>query len=240
LDPLTNPAEMGWPSLSELREKLRTNVQAMRQFKTAFPQDKIWATDDQMSKALVAFLGTLKTGDSEFDKASAKREPLPPEAELGRRLFTGIAQCSQCHTIDESNSRFTDEKFHHSGIGNASQLEALPKLAFTVTQTHLNESQLGPKVLTDREWSLLGRFVVSLHPEDIGAFRTPSLRNVAVTAPYMHDGSIATLAEAVDHEVYYRGFSSGRPINLSDVERRALVAFLKTLTNSEYLAGPAK
>jgi cytochrome c peroxidase len=55
---------------------------------------------------------------------------------------------------------------------------------------------------------------------------------VAVTAPYMHDGSIATLSEAVDHEIYYRGFSRGHPINLSLAERQALVAFLEPLTDS--------
>jgi cytochrome c peroxidase len=83
------------------------------------------------------------------------------------------------------------------------------------------------------DWSSLGRFVVSHQPADIGAFRTPSLRNVAVTAPYMHDGSIASLSEAVDHEIYYRGFTRGNPINLSLSEREALVAFLKTLTDRD-------
>ena len=83
----------------------------------------------------------------------------------------------------------------------------------------------------------MGRFVVTHEPIDIGAFQTPSLRNVAVTAPYMHDGSIATLSAAVDHEIYYRGFSTGRPISMSVTERQDLVAFLESLTDEPYASG---
>jgi cytochrome c peroxidase len=101
-----------------------------------------------------------------------------------------------------------------------------------VLSENLDASALGPRVLTNAQWSDLGRFVVSHRPADIGAFRTPSLRNVAVTAPYMHDGSIVTLEAAVDHEIYYRGFSSGHPINLTQAERNAIVAFLESLTDA--------
>jgi cytochrome c peroxidase len=72
----------------------------------------------------------------------------------------------------------------------------------------------------------LGRFTVTLDPQDLAAFKTPGLRNVACTAPYMHDGSVATLAEAVDLEVYNRGTS------LTPVERADVVAFLSALTSS--------
>jgi len=239
LDPLTNPAEMGWPSLSDLTRELQKHPTIVRRFKAAFPEGAAWATGDQISKALVAFLGTLTTGTSDFDDAQAKHVPLPPQAELGRRLFTGAAQCSQCHTLDGDRS-FTDEAFHHSSIGNVSQAEALPTLVATVASAHFDELQLGHKILTDAQWASLGRFVVSHRPADIGTFRTPSLRNVAVTAPYMHDGSIPTLSEAVDHEIYYRGFSNGRPINLSGIERQALVAFLNTLTDAEYTTSTAR
>lgn len=67
-------------------------------------------------------------------------------------------------------------------------------------------------------------------PADIGKFRTPSLRNVAVTAPYMHDGSIATLEEAVEHELYYR-LQSGKQILLTSSEKVDLIEFLKSLTD---------
>ena len=149
-------------------------------------------------------------------------------------MFSGVAQCSECHRIDADATRFSDDSYHHSGIGAATQSKTLSQLSQAVMTANLDASQLGPKLLTDSAWSALGRFAVSHQPADIGAFRTPSLRNVAVTAPYMHDGSIATLSEAVDHEIYYRGFSRGRPINLSIAERQALCAFLTSLTDAEY------
>ena len=79
-----------------------------------------------------------------------------------------------------------------------------------------------------RSW---GRFAVSGNPKDMGAFRTPSLRNVARTAPYMHDGSIQTLDAAVEHELYYRGLTTGQPISLTIEERHDLIAFLQALSN---------
>ena len=69
-------------------------------------------------------------------------------------------------------------------------------------------------------------------PVDIGRFKTPSLRNVALTAPYMHDGSIPTLEEAVEREVYYRGLSTSRPLILTPAEKADLIEFLKALTSA--------
>ena len=91
---------------------------------------------------------------------------------------------------------------------------------------------IGNAVLVDADLAELGRFAVTQRPEDLGAFRTPTLRNVARTAPYMHDGSIATLEEAIDRELYYRGLARGRPISLTVDERRQLGAFLHMLNTS--------
>jgi cytochrome c peroxidase len=85
-------------------------------------------------------------------------------------------------------------------------------------------------ILSDRDIAELGRFVVTLNPADIGKFRTPSLRNVAVTAPYMHDGSVATLSEAVDRELYDHT-QPGRPLILTPKEKQDLVRFLDSLTS---------
>ena len=68
-------------------------------------------------------------------------------------------------------------------------------------------------------------------PQDIGLFKTPRLRNVANTGPYMHDGSIATLEEAVDLELYYRSQGSNDPIILTPKEKDELILFLRTLTS---------
>lgn len=88
-------------------------------------------------------------------------------------------------------------------------------------------------IATDPAVAALGRFLVTKEPVDIGRFKTPSLRNVALTAPYMHDGSIPTLEEAVEREVYYRGLSTGRPLILTPAEKADLIEFLKALTSTE-------
>ncbi|AME28676.2 hypothetical protein AXG89_33350 (plasmid) [Burkholderia sp. PAMC 26561] len=92
---------------------------------------------------------------------------------------------------------------------------------------------IGKLVLSSSDIAALGRFVVTKDPKDIGKFKTPSLRNVAIGGPYMHDGSVDTLAEAVDLETYQRTDASGRPIILTPVERMDLLDFLTTLTGRE-------
>jgi cytochrome c peroxidase len=93
----------------------------------------------------------------------------------------------------------------------------------------LQGSAVGDRVATHTDEAQLGRFNVTLEPADIGLFRTPSLRGVSHTAPYMHDGSVSTLEDAIDREVYYRSLQAGRPLNLSVEERLDLAEFLRSL-----------
>lgn len=90
---------------------------------------------------------------------------------------------------------------------------------------------LNALVTTDRNVAALGRFVVTLNPDDIGRFKTPSLRNVALNGPYMHDGSVKTLQEAVEIELYGRS-ARNYPLVLTEDERGDLLAFLKELSSS--------
>ena len=233
LDPFTNPVEMGLPSTDAVLERLRHEPEMLAKFRAAFPRTKDVPTLQQVQQALTAFVHSLSAAASLFDRAQAESKPLASQAEQGRRLFVGSAGCSRCHTIGPA-ARFTDEQFHHSGIGQTAIATHLPSLTHAVIEQQLAADALGPKVLADADWSALGRFAVSHKPADIGAFRTPSLRNVAATAPYMHDGSIATLSDAVDHEIYYHSLSNGHPTNLSQAERESLVAFLETLTDDAY------
>lgn len=231
VDPFTNTVELGLSSHDEVVRRLRSDPAMAQAFKVAYPSDGI--TFEHVQDALARFVSTLTSGTSAYDRARSGGPPLSPQTKQGETLFTGVAGCSACHALDGAPPRFSDGQYHHSGIDPA-PAERLPALAQAVVREDRNAASLGPKVLTDSDWSALGRFVVSHNPVDIEAFRTPSLRNVAVTSPYMHDGSIATLREAVDHEVYYRGFSTGHPINLSDEERQALVAFLESLTDAQF------
>jgi cytochrome c peroxidase len=84
-------------------------------------------------------------------------------------------------------------------------------------------------IVNDAELAELGRFLVTGDPKDIGKFKTPSLRNAALTAPYMHDGSVATLEEALDRELYYSALEVGKPTTLTAGEKLALLAFLQSL-----------
>ena len=92
-------------------------------------------------------------------------------------------------------------------------------------------ANLDQALLSDSDIAELGRFAVTFKPSDIGKFRTPSLRNVARTAPYMHDGSVGSLEDAVDLELYYRSAEAGRPLILTPLEKSDLVEFLKSLNS---------
>ena len=89
---------------------------------------------------------------------------------------------------------------------------------------------------SDPEVAALGRYLATLNPADIGLFRTPSLRNIANTAPYFHDGRVHTLREAIDAELYGRS-DTRYPIVLTSDERHDLQAFLEALTSNEQTIG---
>lgn len=126
--------------------------------------------------------------------------------------------------------RFTDNAFHASGTGLQSVDASLPKLSVEVASMPTDATSVGRTISDRQELSALGRFMATHAPADVGMFRTPSLRYVANTAPYMHDGSIATLEAAVDQEIYWRGLSSGHPLSLTLHERSALLAFLRAIS----------
>lgn len=226
LDPFTNPVELGLDSREELLARLNDSSMRKKQFREAFPNSQS-ISSDELAGALAAFIRSLDAKDTAPHASDPKTNAY--EAQQGRKIFEGVGGCNECHKIEGTLAR-SDDQFHHSGV---QQLDAehLAQHTKDVIAANFDASALGPKILTDSAWSSLGRFVVSHQPADIGAFRTPSLRNVALTYPYMHDGSIATLAQAVDHEVYYRGLSQGHPIELSFAERQSLVRFLETLTD---------
>ncbi len=166
-------------------------------------------TLQRIARAIAAFERTLVAGDSPFDRWwGGDREAIDESAQRGYALFIDKAGCSQCHSIRQSYAIFTDGGFHVTGAGDGAGL-------------------------TDP-----GRYEVTKRPEDMHAFRTPPLRNVALTAPYMHDGSLRTLEEVVDFYAKGGGEIAGksklmRPVLLSDRERADLVAFMKALTSAE-------
>lgn len=228
-DPFINPLEHGLASHEELQNRLRETPTYGDAFRTAFPRKETLSID-LVTQAIAAYVRTLVSGNSPFDRYlyGGEIQALSPQAARGLILFRGAAECSTCHHIGERDALLTDGQFHRVGVG-AQNVQ--PRLAELVSTVLTRPGPIDHRIMNDAEFSQLGRFLLTRNPKDIGKFRTPSLRNVAMTAPYMHDGSIATLEEAVDRELYYRGAQHKRPVLLSPTDRAALVEFLKSLTS---------
>lgn len=230
-DPLINPVEHGLGDHGQLLAIVRADAAYGAGFRAAFGVATESIGLEHVVKALAAFQRTLVAGDSPFDRYRYGGDPsaLSDAQVRGLGLFEGRAGCAACHTIGQADALLTDNAFHTIGIG---QTRAQPQLAERTTRlVRLSATERDRSITSDPEIADLGRFAVTLKPVDIGRFRTPTLRNVALTAPYMHDGSVPTLGEAVEREVYYRGLESGRPLVLTPQEKADLVAFLEALTS---------
>ena len=166
------------------------------------------------------------------------KNALSKSAIRGLELYKGKARCQECHAISTNYALFTDNKFHNVGVGFNKIRPRLREIVRQVKMAQQKGIELDESVLTNSEVSELGRFVVTGKTSDIGAFKTPSLRNIAVTGPYMHDGSLATLEEVM--ELYNEGgeknpfLGSLRVLNLTDGEIKDVVEFLRSLTSPEF------
>lgn len=200
--------------------------------------------------ALAAYQRTLVAGDSRFDRwrYGGDASALTATEQDGYALFVGRARCATCHRVSERDALFTDDGFHNTGIGWARSGGASTRLRVDLTAGVVAEldratvATFGEPPANDD-----GRYEVTHDERDRRAYKTPSLRNVALTPPYMHDGSLATLAAVIEH--YDRGGSDDphksaliTAIGLTVTERAALVAFLRTLTSpaAEPLAREAR
>jgi cytochrome c peroxidase len=229
-DPFVNPVEHGLASHDELVQIVGQDPDYQKAFQTVSGKEHPIALE-QVAEAIAAYVGSLVSGNSAFDRYyyGRDRSALSSEARLGLELFRGKARCDTCHVIGTDGAIFTDGQFHRLGIGSARIEEKLGQL--TTAAIEQSQQGLDHRILGDPDMAELGRFLVTHDPKDIGKFKTPSLRNVALTAPYMHDGSVPTLEAAVDRELYYRSFESARPILLSPREKAALVEFLRALSS---------
>ncbi|AMO95395.1 cytochrome c family protein [Collimonas fungivorans] len=235
LRPFVNPREMGQPDHEAVLAVIRLDKDYRADFKRIFgAQLTADITIDTVVSALAAYQKTLVAGDSPFDRYAyaGDARAMSDGALRGYKLFVGAAACVKCHTIDTRNALFTDNEFHALSVGLNQIASRLPELTVKLSAEKLRGVPIDDIVLTDDDFAELGRFVVTLQPKDIGTFRTPTLRNVAMTAPYMHDGSVKTLAEAVDLEVFYRSNEQGHPLLLTPPERQDLITFLESLTSS--------
>jgi cytochrome c peroxidase len=224
---------MGMKSPDEVVAKLK----AMPRYREAF--ERVFGREvnfDDIARALASYERTQISFDSPFDHYIAGESgAIDESATRGWKIFNGNGRCITCHAWTRERPLFTDGLFHNVGVSAGA---ALAHKA-TAMRTDRNDSTQLDKLATDSGMSDLGRYLVTRKPADIGAFRTPDLRNLLVTEPYFHDGSAATLWEVVAH--FNRGgvrnpYLDPRlvPLDLSKTDEDDLVAFLATLTSPEY------
>lgn len=230
--PLLHPHEMANPSAGHVIARIRSLPDYDGRFERAFAGRG--PSMDTVGQALAAYQRTLVAGASRFDRwrYGGQAQALSPLERRGFELFTGAARCAACHHVGERDAAFTDHRYHATGVGFVPRAGRLVVPLAPGVQTVLEATDLA--AFDDPRAPDLGRFEVTLDAADRYAFRTPSLRNVARTAPYMHDGSLTTLEEVI--EFYDRGGGDLaekspllKPLSLSGDDKRALEAFLRAL-----------
>jgi len=246
--PLLASDEMGNASREAVVERVNALPDYAAPFQRAFPGHGV--TEDTIASALASYERALTSTDSRFDRwfFAGDGTTLNASERAGFDLFRGKAGCVACHSADFQHAPFTDQSFHNTGVGwlrakAGDRLLSVPLGAGETAEVSSAEmaAVFGVNVRDE------GRFEVTGRAQDRWAYKTPSLRNVALTAPYMHDGSIATLRQVI--EFYDRGGIANpgrdpllRPLGLNDEEKQALESFLRTLTgaNATQLAAEAR
>jgi len=238
INPLLAKNEMANPSIGWLLARIASFPDYEGMFERAFGGGP---SIDRVGKAIASWERTLVAGDAPFDRWRFGRDEgaLTERQKRGFRLFAGKAGCVKCHAIADDAALFTDDSFHDTGIGYvASDFASEDEDPVPVEVAPGVTIPMEPAVLRtigDPPEPDLGRYEITLEEADKWRFRTPSLRNVAITGPYMHNGSLRTLEDVV------RFYSNGgiphdgldpmiRPLGLSDEEVAALVSFLESLT----------
>jgi cytochrome c peroxidase len=235
--PILNPVEMGHPDPASAMAAVVADPAYKELFQKAYGRAPNY---DDVGRAIASFERTLIFLDAPFDHfAGGDTKAISASAQRGMDLFNGKARCVSCHMINSSNPLGTDNLFHNIGVSARKQnFEELAKQGLAAIQQNSDQQALD-KLALQTNLSELGRFLVSRQRQDIGAFKTEQLRNVGLTAPYMHDGSLRTLWDVMDH--YNKGgetnaFLDGgiEPLNLSEAEINDVVAFLFTLTDKRF------
>ncbi|RYF95641.1 MAG: cytochrome-c peroxidase [Chitinophagaceae bacterium] len=207
LNALTNACEMG-NTLPNIVTRLQGMPGYPALFQSAFGTSEV--TEDRVFKALTQFVGSMVSANSKYDrvKRAEQNTTFTSEEQAGYGLF--LQKCGSCHT----EPFFTDETFRNNGLDLVS--------------------------------ADAGRALITLKTEDVGKFRIPSLRNVQVTGPYMHDGRFNNLMQVLDH--YASGVkkhsnldpeldkADGPGFPMSNQDKNNIIAFLRTLTDTDFLA----
>jgi len=223
------PVELGMLSPQALEQRFRGVPRYVELFGAAFPNDPEPITMDNVAKALASFERSLISGNSPHDRWQAgDKAAVSDSAKRGYELFNSEKlECFHCHTgfnftdhVTWDKQAFVAAPYHNTGLYDIDGLGNYPA------------PNRGVYEQTKKE-------------RDMGLFKAPTLRNVALTAPYMHDGSIATLSEVLDHYAAGGRKRSRRTdpllvgFELSDQERSDVLTFLESLTDQEFIHNPS-
>jgi len=230
--PILNPIEMGQKDPQAVVAKLAAIPDIAEAFQKVFGHPVNW---EDIGKALGAFERTRLSTEAPFDRfLKGDQKALNDSQRRGWALFTGKARCATCHTYDAALPLFGDNRFHNTGVA-AGKPDLKQMAARATARAGANPTEID-KLALESEYSDLGRFLVTRKQEDVGAFKTPFLRDVLLTSPYMHDGSLETLWDVV--EFFNQGGARNpyldaemKPLGLSQSEVEDLVNFLSTLTS---------
>jgi cytochrome c peroxidase len=258
--PMTNPFEMGMGGNDAVVARISAIPEYRKRFQSVFKGEGI--SIDTIVKAIAAYERTLLSGNSPFDRFITGDTNAITEAQRrGWEVFKGKAKCIECHSFSVASPFFTDFKFHNTSVvakdmnfeelsGLAKQLTGNESISLSRSKpigltinlpASVRQTQDSASLLAHTQgFTELGRYLVTKQPKDIGAFKTPTLRDIELTTPYMHNGSEKTLIDVV--RFYNRGGNASanlderlHPLNLSDEEINELVEFMRTLTSDDVL-----
>jgi len=238
--PIVNPSEMGQPSVDAAVARIATDREYRQAFARVFGGPP---TGLDLLRAIASYERTQASFNSPFDHFIAgDGNAIDASAKRGWALFNGRGRCTLCHALTRGQpdvTLFTDHRFHNIGVVviGADAL-AMARQANQVVRP--GDMGAVDRTAIQSNLSQLGRFLITRQDADIGAFKTPGLRNLLMTAPYFHDGSHPTLWDVMDH--YNKGGDHNdpfldkdmQPLALKEAEIYDLVAFLASLTSPEY------
>ncbi|MEO0369041.1 MAG: cytochrome c peroxidase, partial [Pseudomonadota bacterium] len=236
--PLLAENEMNNPSVGSVLETINSDLWYAQQFQTVYERP---ADIQNVGDAIAQYEQALIAGNSRFDRWFYGQEDnaLSVQEQSGFELFRGKAMCASCHLVGQDYALFTDQQLHNTGIGFSDSMLPEPTMI---------EVQLGPGLtgmmsqdtvasVGDKKPNDVGRYEVTLNPADRWNYRTSTLRNIELTAPYMHNGEFKSLRDVVDF--YDQGGVKHaelspliRPLALNEAEKAALVAFLGSLNGA--------
>ena len=235
--PLLARNEMGNPSVGYVLDEIRGLADYQGLFESAFAGQAL--SMETLGAALASYERALISGNSAFDRWHFGKDDtaVSDGVKRGFRLFTDKANCIACHQIQKRHALFTDHRLHNTGIGYQRAMAEQPATMQVQVAPGAYLTVAGDVVADASEPrpNDLGRYEITEDPDDRWRYKTPSLRNVALTAPYMHDGSLKDLSAVV--EFYNRGGIANelldpliKPLALTSMEMADIVSFLEALT----------